>query len=40
MSHGSAAIFVTRPISAVLLACALLAVTAPLWTRLFRAKTA
>jgi putative tricarboxylic transport membrane protein len=38
MSHGSAAIFVTRPISAVLLACALLAVTAPLWTRLFRAK--
>jgi len=39
MSHGSAAIFVTRPISAVLLACALLAVTAPLWTRLFRVKT-
>ena len=39
MSHGSAAIFVTRPISAVLLVCALLAVTAPLWTRLFRVKT-
>jgi TctA family transporter len=38
MSHGSAAIFVTRPISAVLLVCALLAVTAPLWTRLFRVK--
>ena len=40
MSHGSAAIFATRPISAVLLACALLALTAPLWTRLFRAKPA
>jgi putative tricarboxylic transport membrane protein len=40
MSHGSSAIFVTRPIAAVLLVCALLAVTAPLWTRIFRAKTA
>jgi putative tricarboxylic transport membrane protein len=40
MSHGSAVIFATRPISAVLLACALLALTAPLWTRLFRAKPA
>ncbi|HVJ24499.1 MAG TPA: tripartite tricarboxylate transporter permease [Burkholderiales bacterium] len=38
MSHGSAAIFLTRPISAVLIAFAALAVTAPLWTRLFRAK--
>jgi putative tricarboxylic transport membrane protein len=40
MSHGSAAIFATRPISAALLACALLALTAPLWTRLFRANPA
>jgi putative tricarboxylic transport membrane protein len=40
LSHGSAAIFVTRPISATLLAFAALAVTAPLWTRIFfRAKT-
>jgi putative tricarboxylic transport membrane protein len=39
MSHGSSTIFLTRPIAAVLLACALLAVTAPLWTRIFRAKT-
>ena len=38
LSHGSAVIFVTRPISATLLAFALLAVTAPLWMRLFRAK--
>jgi len=38
LSHGSFAIFVTRPIAAVLLALALIAVTAPLWTRLFRAK--
>jgi len=43
ISHGSGAIFVTRPISATLLALALIAVTAPLWTLLFnhlyRAKT-
>ena len=40
LSHGSGAIFVTRPISAVLLALAVIAVTAPLWTQdLFRAKT-
>ena len=39
LSHGSPAIFVARPISALLLAFALLAVTAPLWTRIFRAKT-
>ena len=38
LSHASPAIFVTRPISAVLLALALIAVTAPLWTRIFRAK--
>ena len=38
LSHASPAIFVTRPISAVLLALALTAVTAPLWTRIFRAK--
>ena len=38
ISHGSGAIFVTRPISAVLLALALLAVTSPLWSRLYRAK--
>jgi putative tricarboxylic transport membrane protein len=40
LSHGSPAIFVTRPISALLLALALVAVTAPLWTRFFRAKAA
>src|SRR5262245_4664420 len=39
LSHGSAAIFVTRPIAAVLVACALIAVTVPLWSRLFRVKT-
>jgi putative tricarboxylic transport membrane protein len=39
LSHGSPAIFFTRPISAFLLLCALIAVTTPLWTRLFRAKT-
>ncbi len=38
LSHSSPAIFVTRPISALLLAFALIAVTAPLWTRIFRAK--
>ena len=39
LSHGSPTIFVTRPISAVLLALALIAVTAPIWTRIFfRAK--
>jgi putative tricarboxylic transport membrane protein len=38
LSHGSGAIFVTRPLSALLLALALLAVTAPFWTRLLRAK--
>ena len=35
LSHASPAIFVTRPISAVLLALALIAVTAPLWTPVF-----
>ncbi|HEX6529679.1 MAG TPA: tripartite tricarboxylate transporter permease [Burkholderiales bacterium] len=40
LSHGSSAIFVTRPISAVLLALAILAVSAPFWSRLFNAKTA
>jgi putative tricarboxylic transport membrane protein len=40
LSHGSPAIFVTRPISALLLALALVAVTAPLWTRFFRVKAA
>jgi len=39
MSHGSSTIFVTRPISAVLLACAVIAVTVPLWGKLFRVKT-
>jgi putative tricarboxylic transport membrane protein len=40
LSHGSFAIFVTRPIAGVLLALALIAVTAPIWTRIFfRAKT-
>jgi putative tricarboxylic transport membrane protein len=38
ISHGSGAIFVTRPLSATLLALALVAVTAPLWTRFMRAK--
>ncbi len=40
LSHSSPAIFVTRPISALLLAFALAAVTAPLWTPLFRARPA
>jgi putative tricarboxylic transport membrane protein len=39
LSHGSPAIFFTRPISLFLLACALLAVTTPLWSRFIRAKT-
>ena len=40
LSHGSGGIFVTRPISAMLLGFAVIAVTAPLWTRFFfRAKT-
>jgi putative tricarboxylic transport membrane protein len=39
LSHGSFAIFATRPISAALLAVALVAVTVPLWLPLFRAKT-
>jgi putative tricarboxylic transport membrane protein len=38
ISHGSFAVFVTRPISGLLLAFALAAVTSPLWIRLFRAK--
>jgi putative tricarboxylic transport membrane protein len=38
LSHANPAIFVTRPISAVLLALALIAITAPLWTRMYRAK--
>jgi len=36
LSHGSATIFVTRPISAVLLACATLAVLTPLILRYYR----
>jgi putative tricarboxylic transport membrane protein len=36
LSHGSATIFVTRPISAVLLACATLAVLTPLILRHYR----
>jgi len=39
LSHGSGAIFLARPISAVLFALAVIAVTAPLWSRIFRAKT-
>ena len=38
LSHANPAVFVTRPISAVLLALALIAVTSPLWTRVYRAK--
>jgi putative tricarboxylic transport membrane protein len=38
ISHGSFAIFVTRPISSVLLVVALIAVTTPLWVPFFRAK--
>jgi putative tricarboxylic transport membrane protein len=38
ISHGNPAIFVTRPISAALLALALIALTAPLWKRLYHAK--
>ena len=40
LSHGSGAIFVTRPIAAVLFALALIALTAPLWNRIFRVRTA
>ena len=36
LSHGSLAIFVTRPISAALIVVTLLIVTAPLIARLFR----
>ena len=36
LSHGSLAIFVTRPISAVLIALTVLIVTAPLYARFFR----
>jgi putative tricarboxylic transport membrane protein len=39
MSHGSSTIFVTRPIAAVLLVLAIVAVTVPLWGKLFRVKT-
>ena len=39
LSHGSAAIFLTRPIAAVLLVLAVIAVTVPLWSRLIRVKT-
>ncbi len=38
LSHGSLGIFVTRPISAVLLACALIAVLAPAVARWWRAR--
>jgi putative tricarboxylic transport membrane protein len=37
LSHGSLAIFVTRPISAALIVVTLLIVTAPLVARVFRA---
>ena len=40
LSHGSSAIFVTRPIAAVLFALALIALSAPLWNRIFRVRTA
>jgi putative tricarboxylic transport membrane protein len=40
ISHGSGVIFVTRPISATLLALALVAVSAPLWMRFVREKPA
>jgi putative tricarboxylic transport membrane protein len=40
LSHGSGTIFFTRPLAAVLLLLALLAVTTPLWSRIFNAKTA
>ncbi|HEX5768438.1 MAG TPA: tripartite tricarboxylate transporter permease [Burkholderiales bacterium] len=40
ISHVSGVIFVTRPISATLLALALVAVTAPLWMRFVREKPA
>jgi len=36
LSHGSVDIFFTRPISAVLLACAAAAVLAPLLLRMFK----
>jgi TctA family transporter len=36
LSHGSLAIFVTRPIAAALLVVTLLIVTAPLFMRFFR----
>ena len=36
LSHGSLAIFVTRPISAALIVLTLLIVTAPLYARFFR----
>ena len=39
LSHGSGAIFVTRPIAAVLFALAVIALAAPLWSRIFRVKT-
>jgi putative tricarboxylic transport membrane protein len=39
LSHGSGGIFLSRPISAVLLAISALVLTYPLWSRLFRAKT-
>jgi putative tricarboxylic transport membrane protein len=40
ISHGSGLIFVTRPISAVLLAFALVAVTVPIWGRFFSVRAA
>ena len=40
LSHGSSTIFVTRPIAAVLFALAVIALTAPLWNRIFRVRTA
>ena len=40
ISHGSPAIFVSRPISALLLGLALIAVTTPLWTRIYHVKPA
>ena len=40
LSHGSSGIFLSRPVSAVLLAVTALVLTYPLWSRLFRARPA
>ncbi len=38
LSHGSLTIFFTRPVSAFLLACSLLAITAPLIIKLMQSR--